>query len=86
MSIRLVSTGRTERCSLWIDNNIQHFYSALLYYTLKRCYEHHKLNSDVIKLEFINENLSSVYKSAHVLSHANTYKQPGATVVNVNLI
>ena len=37
------------------NNNIQHLYSALLCFTLKRCCECYKIDSDFINLGFINE-------------------------------
>ena len=63
--------------------------------------EYYKLDSDFINLGFIM-NMSSVYQSAYVLIHVNTYKltlhiygihnditkqkQPEARIINVNRI
>ena len=78
---------------------MQHLYTALKCFTLKRCCEYYKLDSNFINLGFINEHVFSI-PSAHVLIHANTHKliihtysihndiikhnQPDATVINVN--
>ena len=64
--------------------------------------EYYKLDSDFINLGFIMKHVFSIYSSAHVLIHVNTYKltihiygihnditkhkQPEATVINLNRI
>ena len=56
------------------NNNIQHLYSVLLYFTLKRCCEYYKIDSDFFNLGYINLNqyVTSI-PSAHVLIHVNTH-------------
>ena len=51
---------------LWYNNsnnNIQHLYSAPEYFTLKRCCENYKIDSDFFKSGVhISLNMSSVYQ------------------------
>ena len=50
------------------NNNIQHMYSTLKCFTIKRCCEYYRIDSDFINLGYINLKMSSVYQ-VHAKTH-----------------